>query len=68
MAKDIKRMTICRNESNRPTTVRTENQDGIIFMFDLFPELNDRRIISLVESLANFEIRGEQIKRNNRRR
>lgn len=68
MAKDIKRLTICRNGSNKPVTVRTETQNGITFMFDVAPELSDRRIISLVEKLADFEIRGDQMKRNIRRK
>lgn len=59
-------VTIYRNGLNRPTTV-TATAEAMTYTFEIAPELNDSRIQSLVESLIDFEIRGDQVKRNRRR-
>lgn len=63
MAKAIKRLTICRNVSNRPATVRILTDADFVYMFEVAPQLSDRRILALIGRLVDFEERGDQQKR-----
>jgi hypothetical protein len=65
--KSYKQLTICRAGSNRPATVRAVTEADLTYYFETAPQLSDRRILALVGRLIDYEQRGDQTKRNNRR-
>ena len=67
MAKEITQLTVCRKGLNETATARIVTVDGLIYFFDVAPELTDRRILALVGTLVAFEERGDQQNRRRRR-